>query len=416
MSISPPQPRENLTAQSTSGYIHLVSAIVTLAILAGGIFYFNKYATTLEDRYVHALAPKLLPQTISGIVTQQAAFRQADLLPVYGSSEMLSEDTNYRAFTFFAEYPTGFDIFDVAKPGDSSLNFAQDLAAIGPLLKGRKVVISFTPSMFIPSEAPDGWYAGNFSAMHANALVFSPYLSMSVKQLAAKRMLDYPDTISKDQLLSFALRNLAGKETYHRFLYFLVWPVGQIQNLVFRLQDHYEVWSYLNQHSKSLPAVKHEPANIDWNQLIATSRAEQKADSTNNPYQIQNDAWTQEFNSTYKVQPPGSDDQSFNWSMKYSKEWDDLAILLDVLKELGAKPLILDRPINGLLYTLSGISATSQQEFYTKQQNMINSYAVPLVDFQQYTGDRLFSVDEYSHTSREGWAIVDQALDAFYHK
>ncbi len=40
---------------------------------------------------------------------------------------------------------------------------------------------------------------------------------------------------------------------------------------------------------------------------------------------------------------------------------------------------------------------------------------MPLVDFQQYTNDPFFTIDLLSHTSREGWVVVDQTLDAYYH-
>ena len=101
--------------------------------------------------------------------------------------------------------------------------------------------------------------------------------------------------------------------------------------------------------------------------------------------------------------------------MNGSEEWSDLAILLEILKELGAQPLLMSRPINGTLYTAAGISGKAQQTFYARLQSLAGAYAMPLVDFQEYTDDRYFSFDKFSHTSREGWAIVDKTLDAYYH-
>ena len=46
---------------------------------------------------------------------------------------------------------------------------------------------------------------------------------------------------------------------------------------------------------------------------------------------------------------------------------------------------------------------------------LVRGYNFPLADFKEYTNDRLFSIDYSSHTSRKGWVIVDQTLDAFYH-
>ena len=90
-----------------------------------------------------------------------------------------------------------------------------------------------------------------------------------------------------------------------------------------------------------------------------------------------------------------------------------MELVLEILSELGAKPL-MSRPINGTLFTASGISPQAQQVYYDKLQALVNGYHMPLIDFQQYTNDRYFSIEQGSHTSRKGWVIVDQELYAFY--
>jgi D-alanine transfer protein len=409
--------QENRSTHNPSPFNHLISVTVALLILIGAVIYTDRYASSLEDKYVHALAPLELPQTFAGIVVQQAAFRQTDLLPVYGSSEMLGNDTPYGASVFFAAYPTGFNVIEIAKGGNTSLNIAQNLAAIGPGLKGKQVVISFTPIIFTAPRATDYAYAGNFSRLHAASLTFSPYLGMAVKQKAARRMLAYPDTLSKsaDPLLSFALQNLAGGTLYNQIMYALTLPLGQLDILIIRLQDHYEVWSFLQNHPNIQQTTQRQSRAIDWEAEIAKAGAQQKTLANNNPFGIENTTWLQEYHQVLEVSQPGSGDQQYITRINRSEEWGDLAILLEILKELGAQPLILSRPINGTLSTASGISEKGRNAFYTKLQSLVGVYNMPLVDFQQYTNDPFFSIDGSSHPSRKGWAVVDKTLDAFYH-
>ena len=87
----------------------------------------------------------------------------------------------------------------------------------------------------------DKYYAGDFSRLHANEMTFSPYISFDLKQRLASRMLDYPDTFADDPLLGFALQNLASRSALNFLLYDMSVPVGQLQALVIRLQDHWEV-------------------------------------------------------------------------------------------------------------------------------------------------------------------------------
>ena len=99
-----------------------------------------------------------------------------------------------------------------------------------------------------------------------------------------------------------------------------------------------------------------------------------------------------------------------------SKEWSDLNILLEILKEMGAQPLIMSRPINGPIWQAFGVSKKARQVYYDRLQNIVvDTYGMPLVDFENHDGDQYFSIDSLSHTSRLGWAYVDQTLDAFFH-
>ena len=279
MAITTEPQQDNNSTQKKSSLPHIIPALVAVVIFCSAVIYGDRTASSMEDKYIHALAPMQLPQTKTGSVLQQAAFRQPDLLPVYGASELLYEVSPYRSFGFFSTYPTGFDVFNIAKAGDTSLDIAQDLAAIGSELKGKKVVISFTPSMFNYQEVSDKAYRANYSRMHAYALAFSPNLSMNLKHRIALRMLDYPDTLAKDPVLLFALRNLAKGSLYNQVMYYMVFPLGQLNSLIIRMQDHFAVWRYLQSHPQIKQAVHRKPVNINWSMQIATAKSQQQAAS-----------------------------------------------------------------------------------------------------------------------------------------
>ena len=338
----------------------------------------------------------LLPQALNGSALQQAVFRQADLLPVYGSSEMISEITPLRAYLFFRSYPTGFMVFEVARDAATSLIIAQDLAALGPELRGKKVVISFTPAMFNAGEVSQPNYEGNYSQLHGDALIFDPNLSFQVKQQAARRMLDYPKTLVNDPILEFTLNNLAGTSTSQRALYYLTMPLGQLETSIIRLQDHWQVLNLIWSMHKLSPKVVKKPEAIQWNEVIAQAEEEQVADANNNPYGIQNSKWGSDLQKYFarRSAPPGSKDDQFIRRLDDSKEWTDLEVLLEVLKERGAQPLILSRPIDGPIWQAFGVSKEARQVYYDRLQTIVEgTYGMPLVDFEDHDGDRYFSID-----------------------
>jgi len=413
MSTPSSQPPGHQPAGNKAPTPHLIPALAAILVLVGAIFFLDRVTSAQEDQYVYRLAHIQQHQFAVGTVIMQAAIRQPDLLPVFGSSEMLLGASGYRPRNFFSSSPTGFSVIDFSTKGITLLNITQDLAAIGPELRGKKIVVSFTPDNFRVLEVGKDEYAGNFSRMHAYGLAFSPDLSMALKQRMARRMLDYPDTLSKDPILAFALQNLAANTLPNQILYYLTFPTGQLENLGIRMQDHYSVRHFMQMNS-SLSRIPPLSQKINWSDLVSEAENQQKIISSNNPYGFENDAWLKHYHDTFEVKQPASGDSEYLNTLAATKEWEDMDMFLQTLNELGAKPLILGRPINGILYTAAGISSRAQQVYYNRIQTLVGRYYIPFLDFRDYTNDRYFNID-ISHPSRKGYAITDQTLDAFFH-
>ena len=389
---------------------HLSAGIISILLLCAGTLVFDVYVGSLENRYVNALAPLGLIQTINGIALQQAAVQRPDLLLVYGSSDVMMADTPYNAKHFFATYPTGFTVFQVANLGTSSLNIAQYIAAIDSDLHGKKIVISVSPANFFIGN----FYGKNFSPICANKLIFSTHLSMRLKIDTARRMNHYEDTLQNDPLLRFAIVQLTGTSMTNRVLYVLSWPLGELHILIMRFQEHAEIMFYLQSHPVD-PDVKKIPQKIDWSTTLAGALADQKGHTGSNPFGIEDDHWAKYQYLMNNSVPAGSGDADFIRLIKTYPEWGDLDILQRVLQERGAQPLILSRPMNVHLWEAMGVSEQAQNSYYAKLHKTINQQFSLLVDLHQYGRDIYFSTDQYSHTSREGWVYIDQILDAFYH-
>jgi D-alanine transfer protein len=393
---------------------HLAAAIVSFFVLTLALIGFNDYAQSIEQEYVNALAPLNLSQTLNGITLQRAALYRPDLLLVYGSSEMTVENTPYQAEKFFATYPTGFTVFNVVNLGAGSLTMAEDLAALGPDLKGKKVVISITPAPFTFSALTEEYYAGNYSRLHAYGLIFSPYLSTGLKFAAAQRLLGHPKTLQNDPFFEFTLNHMVDTSIQNQALYVIMWPLGELQTEIMQLQDHAEALFYLRDHSVD-PDVKRIPQQIDWSKDFQDALAEQKLHTQSNPYGIEDWRWKLFQGKSEVPYPAGSGNAAFLNFLKTSEEWPDFKVLLDVLHELGAKPLILSRPVNGGYWTAVGVSEDAQNAYYIKLHAIVDPYDMTLVDYRQYTNDIYFSMDSVAHTSRYGWVYVDQTLDQFFH-
>ena len=211
--------------KETTKTSNLAAALIALGIVAFVLLAAAVGGAYLERRYVHVLAPILFLQKTQGIELQKVAFDHSDLLPLYGSSELVVSVGN-KATDFFQTYPTGFGVFSVGKPGSASLILLQKLAAIGSDLRGKKVAISISPTYFFRQEVPAAYYNGNFSLLQAGEIIYSPHLSFDLKRDVARRMLQYPKTLEKSALLTFTLRQLASDSPMNRVMYYATVPLG----------------------------------------------------------------------------------------------------------------------------------------------------------------------------------------------
>jgi len=189
--------------------IHLRALLLAVGMLTVGLASGAQYVHWFGSQYIHSLAPILFSLKNRGSELQAEAFQQADLLVVYGSSEL--EFANpYHANTVFQAYPGGFTIFPIGRGQTTSLMMLQDVAAVGSQLRDKKVVISVSPPWFFLHDRGPEFYAPNYSELHLSALVFNTDLSFSTKQAAVRQLLQSPKMVHRNPLTGFAADRLAG--------------------------------------------------------------------------------------------------------------------------------------------------------------------------------------------------------------
>jgi D-alanine transfer protein len=407
--------RRASVASTPNQRMHLVGCAVALALLSAGLVAGTRYARWQERDLAYVLAPRQFAQKNQGRALQAAALDRSDLLPIYGSSELDQYFGPFHGGPFFSTAPTGFALFTVGKEGTTSLHIVQQLASLGASLRERKVAISISPSWYTYGVAsnPD-YYAGSFSRLHANALAFSPDLSYDLRSDVARRMLQFPDSLQSDPLLRFALERLAGGSLLDRVGYALVFPLGQLQSVVLRLQDHWEVLASVGRQANASVAVAPESQPLDWDAVLAQADRESRERADNNPFGFDRDLYARNADKLQQQRRSRSS-AAFQRALDQSIGWTDLDLLLRELRELGARPLLLSPPLPGTFYDFWGVYAPARQAYYDRLRQTVRRYGVPLVSFDDHDGDRLFVVDERSHLSQKGWAQYDRVLDAFYH-
>ncbi len=366
---------------------HLAAAAAAILAAVAGAFAYTVYASHTENKYIHAVAALDHAPISRGIAAERAAIRQPDLLLIYGASELVLLETKYEATRFFSTYPTGFMVFNAATKGGSSLTVAQRLAALGQDLKGRRIIFAIGPA--IMTMAPFGdvaerHYEGNFSELHALELALSLRLSMETKGIAARRMLEFPETLQSNAYLLFTMRLLADPSPWNSALYYLSAPLGQLELAMLRLQDHYATVQYIHHLSAAEVTVTRQPRPIDWDGLVAQAELEQVKSTDSNPYHVDNSQWNK-IKELFEVPAaPGSRDDDFINDVTIAREWDDLRLALRVIHELDASALIMSSPMNVPLWETIGVSEPAQHKYYELLHSVVDPFGVPVLDGSEW--------------------------------
>jgi D-alanine transfer protein len=385
------------------GTPHLFSGVIALCvagvILAAGLM----GAIRLERRALPWTAPQVFQLKNQGLAFQRAAARESDVLPLYGSSELIMGPIAQRGGHFFQNAPTGFELSPVGKPGATTMTILQKIAALGSDLRGKKIAISLSPAWFLmPGERMD-WYEGNFSPLIANELVFGTALDFGLKGEIASRMLQFPNTLEKSPLLEFALRRLSSEHWVDRLIFCAAWPVGRMYTAALELQDHFAAATHILYATRAAPA-RQRPMP-DQPKLSA------KRPSTNVALQVK----LERTSASMTPLAAGSRDREFVTRLNKAPAWVDLELLLRTLAKIGAKPFLISMPMDGQFYDQEGVSRLAREAYYKRLRMLAREYHFALVEFEKHDEDPAFLDKQHNHLTGKGWMFYDRALDDFFH-
>ncbi|MDB4893632.1 MAG: D-alanyl-lipoteichoic acid biosynthesis protein DltD [Gemmatimonadetes bacterium] len=379
----------------------LLLVIVTLVLA---------YAQTEVRAHGGAIAPAMLLDEWEGRAAPLAVMQRDDLLPIFGSSELIVPMTN-RATDFFASYPTGFALAPIGARGFPVLSMAVALGSLGSVIRDRRLVISLSGTWFAGDQPQ--YAAVNFrwhySSLQTGDLVFRSGLPLELKRHFAKRILAYKSAGDIDPLVATALSCLARRCIFERLLPALV-PLWMVESLPGRTRDSMHLATELRH---ATPTVR-RASRPDWDALEKRGDSVWRAHSTSNAFGIEDSIWSA-TQAKILARRGTMNDSSFVGGMQRTPDWEDLDLLLATMKVLGARPLILSTPLKGAYWNHLGVSASARDRMYRRFDSVTAPFHFPARSFSEHDSDVTFLSEPRSHLSAKGWLTYDRTIDAFYH-
>ncbi|WP_416825583.1 D-alanyl-lipoteichoic acid biosynthesis protein DltD [Ectobacillus polymachus] len=358
----------------------------------------------LNDKKLEDAATSLNPNVFQGIDLQKKMLEDPKYLPMYGSSELSRLDV-YHPSNYFRVNPDGFTPFLIGRGGTQSLTHFLSLAANADQLEGKKIVFVLSPQWFVAEGLNEEHFAPNFSSIQAYDFLFNQTIDPALKKQAAERLLTF-DVVKKDKLLTTMLDGIVYTDSAHTWKAQAAKPLAYMYRSILQRKDF--ILSLVTVYGRK-PNTDPHLKNLTWDQLEHRADQTGKNDSKSNTYGI-DDSY---YNDKISQKLAALKGYRANESYDVSPEYNDLQMVLDLLKQKHAQALFISVPVNGPWYDYAGFPQERRQSYYKKVTNQIEQSGFTVADFSDHEYDKYFMKDTI-HVGWKGWIYIDEAIKQFY--
>lgn len=323
---------------------------------------------------------------------------------VLGSSELNNAKEASYPGNLFDNGNSDFNMVFVGYGSYCSLQHALYLGALSKSLPQKKVVLIVSPQWFDNTNTlTPGAFSSRFSQRAFDGFIKNKQISGDTKRQIVDRcetMLS-ADAHEQNVVRMYDAAYLKGSYNFLDRLYLFT------DNLFWIVKTKRDVVRYVRQDKTPVnPEVKAE--SIDFDQLMASEEKEGKANSTNNPFYIDDTYYNKNVSNILYYK-----DKATGRTLTNSAEYGDLDLFLQVCKETGVQPLLVCLPVNGYYYDYMNFSQSERKQYYQNIRDIASKYGVALADFSSDEYTKYFFVDTW-HIGWKGWTAVDKSIYEFY--
>ncbi len=382
-----------------------LSLLVAFVLFAAFVFFPNSWIKAwISDAHVEQAKTSMAPLMFQGMYLQERMLQESNSMPLYGSSELNRFDP-FHPYNYVRATDAPYSTFMIGRGGMQSITHFLNFAAQEGNLKDKKIVFIISPQWFTAKGMEELHFSPNYSMLHAYDLAFNKEIDPTLRNDAMERLLQF-DTVKRDHLLRamYQFKMSDGKEK--PIVGRLAMMAGRVQKALLEKKDLY--YSLFPSTSHNLKSNDKLITNQTFEQQLQHAEAYGQK-RVSNELMIENKFYKRLENSNLKKL------EGFRKHVDYteSPEYQDFQLVIDVLKDAGAKPLFVSIPVNGRWYDYAQYPQDRRQAYYKKMEQVLTTADVPYVDFSDHEYDPYFIMDTI-HIAWKGWVYLDQELDKYW--
>ena len=177
----------------------------------------------------------------------------------------------------------------------------------------------------------------------------------------------------------------------------------KLDNYFYKLKNKYEFFK--NKGRENYPLSGKKTPDYNWKELDEKVTEQAKERTNNNDYQIDNTYYDKYIKTKYDQLKNSSKNTKYD----ESKEYDDLDILLSIVKDLNLNMKFAILPANGKWSDYTGIDSEKRQVAYNNLKEIAKKNNIEVMDYSSKEYEEYYMYDAM-HLGWRGWIDFERDL------
>ncbi len=293
-----------------------------------------------------------------------------------------------------------FNIMQIGVGNSQNIIHAATIGSIGNDIRNNDIVMIQSIQWFdnkngILKDA----FLSRISSEHVYNTMANDKISKETKEKFINRVIELSST---NKVLNKKYRSYK-KYFVEKQGNFITGEFLKLDNYFYKLKNKYEFFK--NKGRENYPLSGEKTPDYDWKELDEKVTEQAKERTNNNDYQIDNTYYDKYIKTKYDQLKNSSKNTKYD----ESKEYDDLDILLSIVKDLNINMKFAILPANGKWSDYTGIDGEKRQVAYNKLKEIAKKNNIEVMDYSSKEYEDYYMYDAM-HLGWRGWIDFERDL------
>ena len=293
-----------------------------------------------------------------------------------------------------------FNIMQIGVGNSQNIIHAATIGSIGNDMRNNEIVMIQSIQWFdnkngILKDA----FLSRISSEHVYNTMANDKISKETKEKFINRVIELSST---NKVLNKKYRS------YKKYFVeeqgnFITEEFLKLDNYFYKLKNKYEFFK--NKGRENYPLSGEKTPDYNWKELDDKVTEQSKERTNNNDYQIDNTYYDKYIKTKYDQLKNSSKNTRYD----ESKEYDDLDILLSIVKDLNLNMKFAILPANGKWSDYTGIDSEKRQVAYNNLKEIAKKNNIEVMDYSSKEYEEYYMYDAM-HLGWRGWIDFERDL------